>query len=57
MIMVRKERGRSYLETLEVAGRTQFSKRSVKRILRYIYENYDLLMDRWEALHGKKKEA
>ncbi|MBL6988620.1 MAG: DUF4160 domain-containing protein [Bacteriovoracaceae bacterium] len=44
-----------YLETLEVSGKTRFSKKSVKGIIRYVYRNYDLLMNQWEVLHGKKK--
>ena len=46
-----------YLETLEVSGKTKFSKRAVKEILKYIHKNYDLLMDRWEALHGKAEKT
>lgn len=46
-----------YLETLEVAGKTKFLKRAVKDIVKYIYENYDILMDKWEELHGKKKKT
>lgn len=45
-----------YLETLEVVGKTKFSPKSVKEILKYIDINYDILMDKWEALHGKKKK-
>lgn len=43
-----------FLETLEVSGRTKFSKKSVKQIIAYIYENYDFLIEQWENLHGKK---
>jgi hypothetical protein len=46
-----------YLETLEVAGKTRFSKKSVKKIIKYLYENYDHLMETWEKLHGKKKKT
>jgi len=46
-----------YLETLEISGKTKFSKKSVKEILKYVHKNYDFLMDKWEALHGKKKKA
>ena len=41
-----------YLATLEVAGKTNFSKKSVKQILKYIHANYDILMDAWEVHHG-----
>jgi hypothetical protein len=44
-----------YLETLEVEGKTKFSKRSVKQIIEYVYGNYDLLIEAWEAIHEKKK--
>ena len=46
-----------FLETLEVSGKTKFSKKAVKEIIKYIHKNYDVLMDNWEALHGKKKKA
>jgi len=44
-----------YLKTLEVTGKTNFSRKVVKEIIRYIHSNYDILMDAWEAQHGKKK--
>jgi hypothetical protein len=43
------------LETLEVIGKTEFSKRAVKGIIIYVHENYEYLMKCWEDLHGKKK--
>ena len=46
-----------FLETLEVSGKTKFSKKAVKEIIKYIHKNYDVLMDSWEALHGKEKKA
>ncbi|MBT7610746.1 MAG: DUF4160 domain-containing protein [Bacteriovoracaceae bacterium] len=49
---VSKAQLKVFLETLEVVGNTQFSKRSVKLILKYIHKNYDILMDAWEELHG-----
>ena len=45
------------LITLDVIGFTQFSKRTVKDIIRYIYENYEFLWNRWEALHGKDEKT
>jgi hypothetical protein len=45
------------LVTLEVIGSTQFSKRAVKGIIIYIYENYEHLWKCWEALHGKKEKT
>ena len=33
------------LETLEVMGRTRFSKKAVKKIIRYLFENRDFLID------------
>ena len=46
-----------FLETLEIVGKTKFSRRSIRLILKYIHQNYDILMDAWEALHGKKKKT
>lgn len=46
-----------YLETLEVKGKTKFSKKSIKKIIKHLYKNYDYLMDRWETLHGKEKKT
>lgn len=46
-----------FLETLEVSGQTKFSKKAVREIIKYIHENYDLLMDHWELLHGKKRKT
>ena len=46
-----------YLETLEVTGKTSFSKNSVRKILKYIHANYDELMSEWEKKHGKNKKA
>jgi hypothetical protein len=45
------------LETLEIIGSTEFDKRTVKGIIKYIHENYEFLMKCWEALHGKSKET
>lgn len=45
------------LITLEVIGGTQFTKRSVKGIIRYVHENYDVLWNCWESLHGKNKKT
>jgi hypothetical protein len=45
------------LITLEMIGKTSFNKRSVKKIIRYIYKNYDFLFKCWEALHGKDIET
>jgi hypothetical protein len=44
-----------YLKTLELEGKTQFSKCAIKEIIKYLYENYDLLMKSWEDLHEKTK--
>ena len=45
------------LLTLEVIGRTDFSKRAVKGIIKYIHENYEILWQCWEALHGKNEKT
>ncbi len=45
------------LETLTMKGRTRFSKKTVRGIIRYIHQNYDFLMDHWEKLNGKKKKT
>lgn len=39
------------LETLEVQGKTRFSKKAVKDIIRYLFDNQDYLMEAWEQLH------
>ena len=39
------------LETLEVMGRTRFSKKAVKKIIGYLFENWDFLIDAWEEMH------
>lgn len=44
------------LVTLEVIGSTDFDKRTVKGIIKYIYENYEFLWECWEALHGTDKK-
>jgi len=44
-----------YLDTFEVVGRTRFSRQAVKKIIKYLYNNYDCLIEHWEELHGKKK--
>lgn len=41
------------LHNLEMIGTTRFSKRTVKLIIKFIYENYDYLWKCWENLHGK----
>ena len=46
-----------FLKTLEVSGKTKFSKKAVKEIIRYVHQHYDFLMNQWEALHGKAKET
>jgi hypothetical protein len=45
------------LDSLEVLGRTRFSMRSVKEIIKYIHKNYDYLWFCWEELHGKKEKT
>lgn len=42
---------------LAVIGKTKFSKQTVKGIIKYVYQNYDVLMDAWEKLHENKKKA
>jgi hypothetical protein len=42
---------------LDVIGKTNFSKQTVKDIIKYVYQNYDILMDAWEKLHENKKKA
>jgi len=44
-----------FLNTFEIEGRTGFSKRAVKEIIKYLHENYDVLIGYWENLHEKKK--
>ncbi len=44
------------LETLIMKGRTRFSKKTVRGIIKYIHQNYDFLVDHWEKLHVKKKK-
>lgn len=39
------------LETLEVLGKTTFSKKAVKEIIRFIFENQDYLLKAWEQIH------
>jgi len=46
-----------FLETLEVVGRTRFSKKAVKEIIEFVHSNFEELMDAWEKLHGKKKKT
>lgn len=45
------------LINLEVIGKTKFSKKTVKGIIKYIYKNYDELIDAWEKLHESKKKT
>ncbi len=45
------------LETLEVIGSTKFNKRAVKGIIKYIHENYEILWNCWEALHGEDEKT
>ena len=45
------------LVTLEVIGPTEFSKKTVRGIIKYIHENYEYLWNCWEALHGKNEKA
>jgi len=45
------------LDSLEMIGSTEFSKRAVKEIITYIHENYEFLWKCWEALHGKNKKT
>ncbi len=42
---------------LDVVGKTNFSKQTVKGIIKYVHQNYDILMDAWEKLHENKKKA
>lgn len=42
---------------LEIIGTTNFTKKTVKGIIKYIYDNYDYLIKCWEELHGKTKET
>ena len=41
---------------LAVIGKTKFSKQTVKGIIKYVHQNYDILMDAWEKLHENKKK-
>lgn len=45
------------LINLDVVGKTNFSKQTVKGIIKYVHQNYDILMDAWEKLHENKKKA
>jgi hypothetical protein len=45
------------LVTLEMIGSTQFSKKAVSGIIKYIHENYEYLWKCWEALHGKDEKT
>lgn len=45
------------LINLEVIGKTKFSKQMIKGIIKYVHQNYDLLMDAWEKLHEDKKKT
>ncbi len=45
------------LVTLEVIGSTQFSRRAVKGIIKFIHENYKYLWKCWEELHGKNERT
>ncbi len=45
------------LETLHVIGSTKFSKHTLKGIIKYIHENYEILWKYWEALHGKDEKT
>lgn len=44
------------LVTFDVIGSTQFSKRAVKDIIKYIFENYEYLLKCWEASMAKMKK-
>ena len=46
-----------FLKDLSLVGKTRFSRKAVKEIIKYLHQNYDFLMDQWEALHGKKKKT
>jgi hypothetical protein len=39
------------LITLEVLGKTRFSKKAVKDIIRYLFDNQDYLIEAWEKMH------
>ncbi len=41
------------LESLQMIGRTNFSKKSVKLIIKYIHKHYHFLWKCWEELHDK----
>ena len=45
------------LINLEVIGKTKFSKQTTKGIIKYVHQNYDVLMDAWEKLHEDKKKT
>lgn len=38
---------------LSVIGPTRFDKRSVKKIIIFVHQNFDYLWNCWEMLHGK----
>jgi septin family protein len=42
---------------LDVVGKTNFNKQTVKGIIKYVHQNYDILMGAWEKLHENKKKA
>jgi hypothetical protein len=39
------------LITLEVLGKTRFTKKAVKDIIRYLFDNQDYLIEAWEKMH------
>lgn len=41
------------LVDLSVLGRTRMNRRSVKRIVLYVWQNHSYLVECWELLHGK----
>ena len=45
------------LKDLEVMGKTKFNKQTVKGIIKYVHQNYDVLLEAWEKLHENKKKT
>ena len=43
-----------FLETLEVKASKEWSKKAIKKVLNFIYDNFDLLIERWEEIHESK---
>ena len=41
------------LVDLSILGRTRLSQRSMKQIVKYVWQNHSYLVECWEKLHGQ----